>query len=402
MILNGWAVVDLFLVGVRFTLALVVLSTVRGDVRGRVDVGGALESGERRRALGFLAASGLLTLSFASWPLFYAVLQSYVPHWPGVMCIYGVTRVGEASRGVSGLLPMLVAGVEWAKPAAAFCGGAWGTIYWVDRRGRDAPWRRWVALTLGLFAIVSLLDCALEGTYLLIPKREQSLEAGCCVGVLEEAGRSGRFLPTAVARAMGDRALGAASLGVVASLIAGSTFVLARGTDRALLRGLPILLVGALISAPLGLLFLRQVLAPRLLHLPYHYCAYDLLPRVPESVAGIVLYALGVFAIGWAGLAAVCERRDASACNPTRERGRRRRAMKARVAAVRSDCNPTRERGERRRVIAEAVAIAAPGEAPRLDAALGRFAVTRRLLFAGLAGYLTSLVLLGVEWFLSG
>ena len=50
-------------------------------------------------------------------------------------------------------------------------------------------------------------------------------------------------------------------------------------------------------------LFLVEIAAPRLLRLPYHHCPYDLLPRVPESVVMMGLFAAGFFAVGWAWVA---------------------------------------------------------------------------------------------------
>ena len=55
-------------------------------------------------------------LGLASWPLLYLLLQSYVPEWPDVMCIYGVTRVGAGSVGASRFLPGLVTALQVLKP----------------------------------------------------------------------------------------------------------------------------------------------------------------------------------------------------------------------------------------------------------------------------------------------
>jgi hypothetical protein len=64
------------------------------------------------------------------------------------------------------------------------------------------------------------------------------------------------------------------------------------------------LAAGGLLSVPVNFLFLRDIAAPKILHLPYHHCVYDLLPRAPESCLGIAMYALGIFGVGWAGLVA--------------------------------------------------------------------------------------------------
>jgi hypothetical protein len=39
------------------------------------------------------------------------------------------------------------------------------------------------------------------------------------------------------------------------------------------------------------------------LHLPYHHCPYDLVPRRPESLAAIALFLGGTFCVGWACVA---------------------------------------------------------------------------------------------------
>ena len=43
--------------------------------------------------LATLVAVVCLVLLVIGWPLFYAMLDSFVPEIPGAMCIYGVTRV---------------------------------------------------------------------------------------------------------------------------------------------------------------------------------------------------------------------------------------------------------------------------------------------------------------------
>jgi hypothetical protein len=66
-------------------------------------------------------------------------------------------------------------------------------------------------------------------------------------------------------------------------------------------RFLPGLIAGALIAMPLGGLFLIEIASPVLLERP-HYCPYDLIGEVPESVLGVVLFVLGGFSVGWAGV----------------------------------------------------------------------------------------------------
>src|SRR5262249_23750255 len=67
-----------------------------------------------------LLAFLLLGLNFASWPLFYLLLQSFVREMPGVMCIYGVTRFGSGSIGPARFLPGLILALQITKPTLVF------------------------------------------------------------------------------------------------------------------------------------------------------------------------------------------------------------------------------------------------------------------------------------------
>ena len=59
-----------------------------------------------------------------------------------------------------------------------------------------------------------------------------------------------------------------------------------------------------MLAVPLSAVFLIDVAAPALLNLPHHHCPYDLIPRAPESVLGVLSFAGGTFAVGWACVAA--------------------------------------------------------------------------------------------------
>ena len=107
MILNSYAILDASLSLLRLALALLAVGL--GVTAWRT--GRHLLSTEGRQGLEdrsyLLALVGLLTLglNLISWPLLYLLLQSYVPQWPGVMCVYGVTRIGTGSAGPSRFLP---------------------------------------------------------------------------------------------------------------------------------------------------------------------------------------------------------------------------------------------------------------------------------------------------------
>src|SRR5262249_21207415 len=87
-------------------------------------------------------------------------------------------------------------------------------------------------------------------------------------------------------------------------------------------RWLAPLLVGAVVSLAVSGVFLVEVAAPRLLHLPYHHCPYDLVPGAPESLVAVGLFLGGCFATVWACVAAWLGREsEATAFAPEVVRG---------------------------------------------------------------------------------
>jgi hypothetical protein len=54
------------------------------------------------------------------------------------------------------------------------------------------------------------------------------------------------------------------------------------------------------LSVAVNGVFLVEVAAPRLLHLPYHHCPYDLVPGAPESLVGVALGDRVCVAATWA------------------------------------------------------------------------------------------------------
>src|SRR5437868_7020148 len=110
MILNGYAILIAFTGFLRLGLGLLVVGAAVAACRARrgptaPDGQTALEN---RGYLLSLLTLLLIGLNLASWPLLYLLLQSYVPEWPNVMCIYGVTQVGTGSVGASRFLPDLL------------------------------------------------------------------------------------------------------------------------------------------------------------------------------------------------------------------------------------------------------------------------------------------------------
>jgi hypothetical protein len=302
MILNSYAVLLSFVALLRLLagVAVLVAGAAAWRARSRPTTPEGRDKAEDRTYLVFLLALLLVGLNLVSWPLLYLLLQSYVPEWPGVMCVYGVTQVGKGSLGTSRFLPDLLRFLELTKPALVFAGGAWFVLYALNRQTRTAPLSHQLFIVLLPLGAVAAADAAAELSYVAIPKKEVFVEGGCCTAAEDSAAR---FLPPILVGDAGRPWLYGAFYGANLGL-ALALFVLTRRSHAApgSIR-LGLLLLGGVLALAVSGLFLVEVAAPALLHLPYHHCAYDLIPRVPEAVAAIVVYLAGCFSLGWAGVA---------------------------------------------------------------------------------------------------
>jgi hypothetical protein len=302
MILNAYGVLDAFLSFLRLGLGLLVLWLAFSAWRLWTRCRSLPESRqilEDRCYLLFLLAGLLLALNVISWPVFYLLLQSYVPEVGGVMCIYGVTRIGTDSIGPSRFLPPLVTTLQVTKPALVWLSGAWFVLYLINRATRTAPLTGRVLVLLMLAGLLGVADAAVECIYLALPMREEFLSSGCCTTVFDGPTRVTGFLVEDRAVPWLYAAYYAVNGGMVLAL-AIAAWRYPRPFERWLL---PLLLV-ALVSLAINGIFLIEVAAPRLLHLPYHHCPYDLVPDAPESLVGVALFVAGCFCVGWACVAA--------------------------------------------------------------------------------------------------
>lgn len=288
MIFNAFSVVAAFAALLRTALGLVVV------VVGARALRSARRGGEEHFYLLVALCVTLVGLGVVSWPLLYLVLDSYVPAnggppWPGVMCAQGVTRIGTDSIGPAAFLPRLLGILAVTKPLLVFVSGVWLVLHLVNRRGRTGALAPRVLVALGACGLVAVADGAAEIAYLVIPKQEKFLAAGCCATPLPAEA------PPPPAAGPAGRTVTGAFLGVGGALVLVLSAAIRRG-GAWLLLSLPL----ALLSLPLGFVFLGNVAAPTFLHLPYHRCAYCLALWMPETLVGIALYVLGAFSVGWA------------------------------------------------------------------------------------------------------
>ncbi|HND51088.1 MAG TPA: hypothetical protein PLV92_01785 [Pirellulaceae bacterium] len=266
---------------------------------------------EDRLYLAVVLGTVQLIVTVVGWPLLYLLLQSYVPRWPGVMCIYGVLRIGSESDGAAGWLPTLLSTLQCTKPIGVLLAGAWFELYRLDRSTSHSPLARRVVGLLVLTSALTVVDSAVELSYLAIPKQDESLSVGCCTAPADSARWSQR-LPTTIWTDDSHRLLLVAAAVVANGLFVGGLMAVARACRRASLfpMTLAALGVGVVASLPANLLLLTHWLAPSLLHLPYHACPYDLVSRAPESLVGLAAVSFGYLAASWAAMLLLVGRVD--------------------------------------------------------------------------------------------
>jgi hypothetical protein len=302
VILNAYAVLDAFVSLLRFGLAVFVFWSALFVWKSWHRVARSPENKktlEDRCYLLFLLGGSLLALNILAWPIFYLLLQSYVSEWPGVMCIYGVTRIGSGSLGSSRFLPPLLATLQTAKPLLVFLSGAWFVLYLIDRRTRTAPLTGRILLLLLAASLLAGADAAAEVAYLVIPKKEEFLSSGCCMALFDTESGTSRFVPKNLLGAGAGTWLYAAYFTTNAVMILALGAYTRWGGRRSSIGWLTPLFVGGLLSLVVNAVFLIEVAAPRLLHMPDHHCPYDLIPQAPRSLAAIAFYLGGSLFVGW-------------------------------------------------------------------------------------------------------
>ncbi|MCI0379247.1 MAG: hypothetical protein L0215_16685 [Gemmataceae bacterium] len=307
MILNTFAVLTALVGALRlaFGLLVVALGYTAWRAARRAATPEDRQILEDRCYLVLLLALLLVGLNVASWPLFYLLLQSYVPQWPGVMCIYGVLDIGADSMGPGRYLPDLLLLLQWTKPLLVFVGGAWFVLYLVNRQTQTGPLlARLFAFLIPLGALAAA-DALAELAYIVIPKKEEFPSGGCCIAPLH-GGVAEWYSSQAWSAWLGPSgptfAYVSANLGL---LLCSYTFSRKAASPPGKL-GLLGLLVGGTGVALVNGLFLAEVAAPRLLGLPCHRCVYDLIPQAPEAILAAAFFVGGFFCLGWACVARWC------------------------------------------------------------------------------------------------
>jgi hypothetical protein len=306
MILNGYSILDAFVISFRLGLGLLILLiglSVWRTWNSQHSLSEKHQAIDARLHLLFQMAVVLFVLNLASWPILYLVLQSYVPEWPEVMCIYGVTQIGAGSAGPARYLPMLLQSLQATKPVLVFLSGAWLVLHLLNRRTQTAPLTGWILVLVMAAALMALSDGALEMAYLMIPKREEFPSAGCCTVASSDSEEAGRFVPRGLVEDSQVSWVYAAYFGINGLMVLGLIRVVFLDGDLIHRKQLGALLTAAFASAFVNWLFLVGVAAPLLLHMPNHQCPYDLVSAAPGSLVSVALFVAGFFGVGWAGVA---------------------------------------------------------------------------------------------------
>ncbi len=299
MNLDAFSVIVVFLAVVEAVLGAAALALGVREFRAAAGAANGSPEAARRPLLALVAGTVLVT-AVVSVPLFHLLLASWVPRWPGIMCVEGVRRIGTGTAGAARWLPPLVAALDVTRLLVVFAAGAW----WTLRRlpGEPIPVIRRAALAAAVLGAVALLDGALAGAYVVIPKAEVYPTSGCCTVARAAVERDAGLVSVGAEDA--GRELLSGLLVAGAAVLGGAALLVRRGApvpgNTAAVAGIAVL--GAALLVPAGR-FLVDVGAPVLLDLPYHHCAWCALAGAPEAVAGTVLLSGAAMCAGWALLA---------------------------------------------------------------------------------------------------
>ncbi len=251
---------------------------------------------ENRSYLVFLLVATALVCRGLNWPLFYLMLQSFIPDVPGAMCIFGTTQV----------MPLLIRFLEVLKPISFFLIGAWFIVYGLDR---SAKAYYLVPRQFLFFWVVCLLAAAdaVGDLSLALTYAPPGIPVTCCTVIGDIQFPAARIKTPAI---LGTQS---GELGMVlyhgwhlmAVLIIATLLMAKRWkTDsKGHLASLFVSLLLALAGMVVSFVVIVDRIGPTLMELPHHHCPYCLIQNVPVSIGFLGLEFLGNSALGWAFIA---------------------------------------------------------------------------------------------------
>jgi hypothetical protein len=291
MILNPFALTALFIGTLSLVLAAgSVFSALHFHRQWKRCEGADEKAGiEIRIHLSRLLLLTAFLLRLVSWPLFYILLQSYIPIVTGAMCIFGVTRV----------MPAFVAFLQILKPLAFFLIGGWFIFYRLDL-SLKTPFLAGKSIRfLTIASAVTAVDCAAELLFIFL-FTPPGVAVSCCTAVADLVIPATPLLPRALFSTQYNPVLAAAYHGIHICLLGLLGLLIWRKYTQRFF--LSVLALTVLINGAISYVAFKQFLGPRLMRLPDHHCLYCLLQYRPVSIAILGLLILGSFLALWARL----------------------------------------------------------------------------------------------------
>ncbi len=290
MIVNPWTVsslsLDIASAGLGLIAVVGAVKQFRTTIMRLPETGERLAEGEDRLYLLFWIGAVFLFLRFLAWPLFYFSLHSIIPEVTGAMCIFGTRN----------LQPVLTKTLEMVKPVLFFTGLVWLLVFRLERffyqAGSGTKARRSSLLLLSFCLAAGLVDSI--GSAAMWIRSNAELAVSCCTTITDIPSRFTVWIPTSLFGHEYEPLLWGLFYGVNILLIA-IAFLLSRQVGQGSLK-LPtffFLLSLALLNTLTGTFGFIEVIAPKLMNLPFHHCVYCMVQNVLDAPVFVALFISG-------------------------------------------------------------------------------------------------------------
>ena len=212
----------------------------------------------------YLAFSGIVVILLIRLflvPIYFWTMQGFVPMIPGAMCLWGVFEAVPAAWGallLKFVLPVVYLG--------------WMLLYYIDSKSKTHPLMQNM---MAFFVIISPLVLIDSGVDVLVFSEISPVQVGCCSSAIDVG-------PQPVPGAIGALS-GQMQLLIIFFLMAGVFCLLLFAAIKSRVASWAALAL-SLPLAGVYVLNMTEVLAPWLLHLPFHHCPFCLLQDHPLAV----------------------------------------------------------------------------------------------------------------------
>lgn len=292
MIINVYTFIMLFAAIVSLVIGAIILplSYKLATNWGKCKNSETKDKLERTGYLVLLIACVIFAVRMASWPFFYLTLGSYVPEVPGAMCMFGVTQI----------LPYAVGFLQIIKPIGFFLMGGWFLLYYIDNQTKTSPLAVRKFAFLAVISTVLLADSIGDLYYFICMK--PLMTVSCCATFFDIPVRASAMIPRTILGGSYEKSLLPVYYITNFILISFLIYMLWRRIFRQV--AIFIALGLGIINAFVVILSFFEVIAPRLMQLPYHHCLYCFIGSglVPDAPIVLGLFISGTYAIGWVPL----------------------------------------------------------------------------------------------------